>query len=231
MKIDVKVSDVTLEAGDSALTVTLPGGSRRQVRIFPNGTIELTPGTMARKSSTYRVDKSWTDGENVIAERLGMDILNSVKYGAGLSSAQLLETADLVRNRLSTELQWNFLLSSADKFGSRVVAAKRDFRTGKHLNVEDVLIGALDLSKIFDLWSSFTWEIPATTKAMLTDRMKDHYYRHGFLPGFFGMDWHACEGVFTDESGTIQRILPEGRALMGTLTDARPGRLFSVSFS
>lgn len=71
-----------------------------------------------------------------------------------------------------------------------------------------------------------------TPGAMLSDRMKDQYYKTGVLPGFMGLDWTPQESVY-DASGagytaagsayaTEQGFLAEDAVVIGNFRENRP---------
>lgn len=67
---------------------------------------------------------------------------------------------------------------------------------------------------------------------LLSDRMKDEYYRSGVLPGFLGLDWRpesnvydAAGAAYTPEGsapGSETLFLPHNRIVLGDLTTNRP---------
>jgi hypothetical protein len=113
-----------------------------------------------------------------------------------------------------------------------------DVRAWKTLVSRDGAVAATEayasektMNQIFDSFAS-----AGTTPAyLLSDRMKDNYYKEGTLPGFLGLDWKIQDSVFdatgasytenpTDPSAE-QRFLAEDRVLLGNFTEGRPFEL------
>jgi hypothetical protein len=84
------------------------------------------------------------------------------------------------------------------------------------------------ISSIFDSFAS----AGSTPAYLLSDRMKDQYYREGVLPGFLGIDWRIQDSVFDatgasygpnpTDPGAEQLFLADNRVLLGNFTDGRP---------
>lgn len=84
------------------------------------------------------------------------------------------------------------------------------------------------ISSIFDAFAS-----AGTTPAyLLSDRMKDQYYREGVLPGFLGIDWKIQDSVFDatgasygpnpTDPGAEKLFLDEGKVILGNFNEGRP---------
>lgn len=84
------------------------------------------------------------------------------------------------------------------------------------------------INYIFDSFAN-----AGTTPAyLLSDRMKDQYYREGVLPGFLGINWRIQDSVFDatgasygpnpTDPGAEQTFLAEDHVIFGNFTDGRP---------
>lgn len=58
--------------------------------------------------------------------------------------------------------------------------------------------------------------------ALMSDRMKDEYYRTGQIQGFMGVTWNLVEHVYDDDNGNQTNFLSEDALVFGNLTDQRP---------
>lgn len=87
------------------------------------------------------------------------------------------------------------------------------------------------MSQIFDAFAHAS----STPAYLLSDRMKDQYYREGTLPGFLGIDWKIQDSVFDSansaygdnptDPGADQTFLAEDHIIFGNFTDGRPFEL------
>jgi hypothetical protein len=113
-----------------------------------------------------------------------------------------------------------------------------DVRTLKRLILRDGQVAATEayaneetISYIFDSFAH-AGTAPAV---LLSDRMKDQYYREGVLPGFLGLDWKIQDSVFdaagaayTDaptDPGAEQKFLEDDHIIIGNFTAGRPFEL------
>lgn len=58
--------------------------------------------------------------------------------------------------------------------------------------------------------------------ALMSDRMKDEYYRTGVLQGFMGLQWNTVEHVYEEDNGTQVNYLADDALIMGNFTDQTP---------
>lgn len=110
-----------------------------------------------------------------------------------------------------------------------------DVRAWKRLVARDGQVPAREayasektMSYIFDAFAN-----SGTTPAyLLSDRMKDQYYREGVLPGFMGLDWKIQDSVFDatgasygpnpTDPGAEQTFLADDHIILGNFTDGNP---------
>lgn len=88
-----------------------------------------------------------------------------------------------------------------------------------------------DETAITNIFDSFA-NAGSTPAYLLSDRMKDQYYREGVLPGFLGIDWKIQDSVF-DATGAAytenptdpaaeKKFLADNHIVFGNFTDNRP---------
>ncbi len=115
---------------------------------------------------------------------------------------------------------WN--TATPQQIVSDIRAWKRLVRRDGRVEAREAFVTELTLAYVFD---SFATKGVATTfmgGTLLSDRMKDQYYREGMLPGFMGLDWNTVEAVYDDDAGTATLFLPDNALFMGNYTDQRP---------
>ncbi len=75
------------------------------------------------------------------------------------------------------------------------------------------------------IFNSFAATGVATTffgGTLLSDRMKDEYYRTGVLTGFMGLTWNTVDSVYDTDSGVPTNFVAENALFLGNYTDNRP---------
>jgi hypothetical protein len=109
-----------------------------------------------------------------------------------------------------------------------VRAIKRLIRRDGRVDAQEAFATEKTISHIFTSFAS----AGTTPAVLLSDRMKDQYYREGTLPGFMGLDWKPQESVF-DAAGASytanptdpreeESFLAEDALLVGNFTENRP---------
>ncbi len=108
-----------------------------------------------------------------------------------------------------------------------------DVRTWKRLIRRDGRVEAKEayatetgVSYIFDSFATTGVANTFPGGQLLSDRMKDEYYKSGVLPGFLGLNWKLAESVYTTSNGTVTQFLPDDRIVIGNFEENRPIELF-----
>ena len=93
----------------------------------------------------------------------------------------------------------------------------------------EALISEEGIDAIFDSYAQAGASVPG---AMLSDSMKDQYYRTGTLPSFMGLNWIAESSVFDADGASYtsepttpyeeQRFLDKDTVIIGNFTANRP---------
>jgi hypothetical protein len=110
-------------------------------------------------------------------------------------------------------------------------AWKRLISRDGRVNAKTAYLTEVTLSYIFDSFAT-TGATNFNAGVLLSDRMKDEYYRSGTLPGFMGIDWNIVEAVYdaTDaaysadptDPGEETLFVPDNAISFGNFTDNRP---------
>ena len=69
------------------------------------------------------------------------------------------------------------------------------------------------------------YQTPAVAPSLLSDRMRDEFWRTSILPGFLGLNWHAVEQVYETDAGAVTLFVPDD-ALFIASWDNRPMEIF-----
>lgn len=109
-----------------------------------------------------------------------------------------------------------------------VRAWKRLIRRDGQVAANEAYASEKTMSYIFDSFATNG----ATPAYLLSDRMKDQYYREGTLPGFLGLDWKIQDAVFDaagaaytenpTDPGAEQTFLADDHVIIGNFTEGRP---------
>jgi len=103
-----------------------------------------------------------------------------------------------------------------------------DIRAWKRLVARDGRVACKEafatektISYIFDSFAT-TGATNALSAALLSDRMKDEYYKSGLLPGFMGLDWTVTESIYETDAGVWTLFVADDTVIMGNFTEGRP---------
>lgn len=94
---------------------------------------------------------------------------------------------------------------------------KRLIRRDSRVPAREVFVTEATLAYIFESFGA-----DADTAALISDRMKDEYFRTGEMQGFMGLSWRTVESVYEDDNGDETMFLPDNALLMGNFSDNRP---------
>lgn len=108
-----------------------------------------------------------------------------------------------------------------------------DVRTWKRLVERDAGVAATEayaneatLAKVFDAFAETGVATTFFGGTLLSDRMKDEYYKTGTLPGFMGLAWTTVEQTYVPHAGGSQTpFVADDRVILGNLSANRPVEL------
>jgi hypothetical protein len=72
------------------------------------------------------------------------------------------------------------------------------------------------------IFQSFARVDDGTAAGLLTDRMREQYYRTGTFDDFLGMNWRVVNAKYQMDSGSYAGYVPDGALFIGNYTDNRP---------
>lgn len=107
-----------------------------------------------------------------------------------------------------------------------------DVKAWKRLIARDARVPATDawlseptLDRIFNSFAAVgATNAPAAN--LLSDRMKDEFYKSGTLPGFLGLNWHVIESFYDDDAGTPTQFVPDDALFITNLTEGRAMEIY-----
>jgi hypothetical protein len=109
-----------------------------------------------------------------------------------------------------------------------VRAVKRLVNRDGRVTCKEAYATELTMTYIFDSFA----HAGTTPGILLSDRMKDEYYKSGTLPGFMGIDWNIQDSVYdaTDAAytaagstpGTEQSFIADDHIVFGNFSENRP---------
>lgn len=99
-----------------------------------------------------------------------------------------------------------------------------DIRAWKRLIARD---GRVPAREVFLTESTMAYVFEAFARdadsaQLMSDRMKDEYFRSGMMSGFLGLNWVITEHIYEDDSGTQTLFVPDKALVLGNFTDQRP---------
>ena len=109
--------------------------------------------------------------------------------------------------------------ATANQIIADIKAWKRLIQRDARVPATEAFCTSVTLDKIFNAFANST---ASTGSGMLSDTMKDQYYRSGTLPGFMGLNWNVVEGQYDTDSGATALFVPDNAIFITNLTDNRP---------
>lgn len=108
-----------------------------------------------------------------------------------------------------------------------------DIRTWKRLVERDsgaianeAFANEATLAKVFDAFAETGTATTFMGGTLLSDRMKDEYYKTGTLPGFMGLAWTTVEQSYVPwDGGAQETFIADDKVILGNFTDQRPVEL------
>lgn len=96
------------------------------------------------------------------------------------------------------------------------------------VEAQDVFLTESTLDRIFNSWVTYNSNAPAS---LLTDTMKDQYYKTATLPGFLGLNWNVVESFYNADAtpygtGNPTSFVADDAVYMANLSTNRPMELF-----
>lgn len=202
----------------------------REKKVFEPTTLHWvrTPGDIAK-----------TNAEKAVLREIG-DLNTRFDLFAEYALWQALtgELAMTTPEGYNTTIDYDFHADHTPDAGTSWATATpeaivADLRAWKQLVVRNGGVPATEaygnettISQIFD---SFATTGTATTfmgGTLLSDRMKDEYYKTGTLPGFMGLDWTVVEQSYVPYAGGAQEtFIDDNVVILGNLSDGVPVEL------
>lgn len=106
--------------------------------------------------------------------------------------------------------------ATAEQIREDVLAWKRLIQRDARVAATDAFVSEPTINYIFN---AFARQGDGT---LLSDNMKDQYYRTNTLPGFLGLDWHIVEGQYDTDAGDTALFLPDNALVLANLSQDRP---------
>jgi hypothetical protein len=99
-----------------------------------------------------------------------------------------------------------------------VIAWKRLIQRDARVPAKEAWATEVTMQRIFN---AFANSAAAGAYGLLSDGMKDQFYKTGVLPGFMGLDWRTVEGQYDTDAGATALFLPDGALAITNLSDGR----------
>lgn len=119
----------------------------------------------------------------------------------------------------SPTTQWS--ASTAAGIRADIIAWKRLIARDGRVAATDAYSTEITVERIMAKYQ----DVAAGT-VLLSDRMRDEFWRTSTLPGFLGLNWHAVEQVYETDAGVQTLFLADDSLLIANLNDGRPMEIF-----
>jgi len=199
----------------------------REKKVFEPTTIHWvrTPGEIAARNAEAAVLREVTDLNQRFDNFAEWALWQSLTGTLTLDYDDVQAVVDYrvpASHKPSTAVSW------ATATPAQIMA---DIRAWKRLLSRDARVAATDahsteLSIGYVLDSFATQGVSTAGPSLLSDRMKDEFFRTGVLPGFMGLTWHTTEQVYDTDLGVRTLFVPDDALFIVNLRDNRPIELF-----
>lgn len=188
----------------------------REKKVFEPTTLHWirTPGEIATRNAEQAVLREITD--------LNRRFDNFVEYACwqAMTGTLSLDFPDVqvsvdykvpASHKPSPGTSW--ATATAQQIRSDIVAWKRLIARDSRVPATDAHCTEKTLDRIMNAFGN--------EPLLLSDRMKDEFYRSGVLPGFLGLSWHVTEQVYDTDGGTTTLFVPDDALFITNLGAGR----------
>jgi hypothetical protein len=119
----------------------------------------------------------------------------------------------------SPTTQWS--AATAAQIRADIIAWKRLIARDGRVAATDAYSTEVTVERIMAKYQ----DVAAGT-VLLSDRMRDEFWRTSTLPGFLGLNWHAVEQVYETDAGVQTLFVPDDSLFIANPNDGRPMEIF-----
>lgn len=194
------------------------------IRKFANDTSDLAK-TQAEAMITREIGDLNTRFDNFAEWMLWSAVGGSLKFDFPDVQADI-DYKYLPSHKVNPAVSW--ATATPAQIVNDVQAWKRLIRRDGRVEAKEAYTTEKTLTYIYNAFAS----AGSSPASLMSDRMKDEYFRSGTLPGFMGLDWKINESVYDvagasytsapTNPGQEQMFLPDNRIIIGNFTDNRP---------
>lgn len=211
----------------------------REKKVFEPTTLYWvrTPGDVAKVNAEKAVLRELTDLNtrfDNFAEYAIWQMFTGrlqLSYGAGEGDSPDIDVDYKMPASHKTQAATGWATATPKQIINDVRAWKRLVSRDGQVPATEAYVTEQTMSYIFDAFAHAS----NTPAYLLSDRMKDQYYRTGTLPGFLGLDWTIQDAVFDStnsaygdnptDPGADKTFLAEDHIILGNFTSGRPFEL------
>lgn len=103
-----------------------------------------------------------------------------------------------------------------------IKAWKRLIARDARVPATDVWLSEATMDRIFNAFVANGVAAPGLAAGnLMSDRMRDEYYKTGVLPGFLGLNWHTVESFYDTDAGVPTQFLPDDALILTNLNEGR----------
>jgi hypothetical protein len=197
----------------------------REKKVFEPTTIHWlrTPGELASRNAEQAVLREVTDLNQRFDNFAEWTIWQSLTGNLVFDFPDVQANVDykLPASHKLTGFTWHTDTPSA--IVDDIRAMKKLIRRDGRVEAREAYASEKVMSYIFNSFAATgNTGVGFNAAALMSDRMKDEYYRSGMLAGFMGLDWNLVEHVYDDDNGNQVNFLNEESLIFGNFTDQRP---------
>lgn len=189
-----------------------------------------TPGTLAGRNAEAQVAREVADLNRRFDNFAELLLWRALSGRISLRYSDVVATVDYklpASHRVAPAVAWK---------DATIVQIINDIRAWKRIIQQDGQVPAREafatectINAIFDSTTNAAVNgggaITLAGGVMLSDRMKDEYYRTGMLQGFMGLTWNMIQTMYDDDAGNAQNFVPDDTMFLGNYDDQNPMEL------
>lgn len=201
----------------------------REKKVFSPTTLQWArqPGTLAESNYKTGLLREISDLNNRLENNVELALWGMMKGSLVIDQADVQATIDY---KIATSHKPNPTVGWDDATPQQIVADiaawKRLISRDGRVEAKEAFATEFTMRYVFDSFagtgSDVTGATPFLAGNLLSDRMKEEYYKTGVIDGFMGLKWNLVESQYYDDAGVYQLYCPDNALFLGNYTDGNP---------
>jgi hypothetical protein len=203
----------------------------REKKVFDPVTLRWlrAPGQLAASNAEAAVLREVNDLNQRLDNLQEICLFGSLRGSLTVTNAQgdttTLDYKFRASHKPSPAVSW--ATATPAQIEADVIAWKLLVERDGGVGATEAFASSKTLSRIYTAWTSNGADAgDINAGALMSDRMKDEYFRSGKLEGFLGLRWTAVDHVYEDDNGVVTPFVADDELMLGNYTEGDPLRLY-----